>query len=244
MVGDPSRRWSSRISIESRQVSTDARRVSIDSRRFSHQPDPRRLSASYALRAMANQPLNSPFYANQYNVSLTPAPVDLDVEEAMEPKPRGFRRESSISMPTPVHLHDGHSPGEKSPGLVPEDSELTLQEEKDLAYFVGTLDEDEDPKNFSFLRKCLIVFVVSSGALCSTCASSMVRKWPEPSPTLSRKSLIRFRCVGILRRARNRALASRTKGSLHSWCINIRYRFGYVKLLFGIVNFITHPGFE
>lgn len=241
MVGDPSRRWSSRISIESRQVSTDARRVSIDSRRFSHQPDPRRLSASYALRAMANQPLNSPFYANQYNVSLTPAPVDLDVEEAMEPKPRGFRRESSISMPTPVHLHDGHSPGEKSPGLVPEDSELTLQEEKDLAYFVGTLDEDEDPKNFSFLRKCLIVFVVSSGALCSTCASSMVRRWPE---FLSRKSLIRFQCVGVLRRARNCALASCAKGSVHSRCINIRYRFGYVAILIRYGNFDNSFGFE
>lgn len=178
MASDPSKRWSAsrRISVESRQISLDARRVSIDSRRFSHQPDPRRLSASYALRAFNNAPHSAPFHVNQFNVSLTPAPVDLDVEEAMEPKPRGFIRDSaSITMPTPVHLRDGSFPNEKSSGLVPEESDLTLEEEKDLAYFVGTLDEDEDPKNFSFLRKCIIVFVVSSGALCSTCASSMVR---------------------------------------------------------------------
>ncbi|KAI0700693.1 major facilitator superfamily domain-containing protein [Cytidiella melzeri] len=76
-------------------------------------------------------------------------------------------------MLTPVHLRDGGTPEGKATPLIPEESDLTLEEEKDLAYFVGTLDEDEDPKNLSFLRKCIIVFVVSSGALCSTCASSM-----------------------------------------------------------------------
>lgn len=37
------------------------------------------------------------------------------------------------------------------------------------------LDEDESPKSYTFFRKCLIVFVVSTGALCSTFASSVVR---------------------------------------------------------------------
>jgi hypothetical protein len=190
--GDPNytnnKRWSSsrRFSVDSRQISVDARRVSIDSRRFSHQPDPRRLSASYALRNISLNGRESPIHVNQFNVSLTPAPVDLDIEEAMEPKPRGFaRRASSVSMPIPVHLRDGGDVDGKGLPLTPEDSELTLEEEKDLAFFVGTLEEDEDPRNFSMLRKCIILFVVASGALCSTCASSMVRPAIHPSVLLN-----------------------------------------------------------
>lgn len=37
------------------------------------------------------------------------------------------------------------------------------------------LDEEESPKRLSFLQKCIIVLIVSSGALCSTFASSVVR---------------------------------------------------------------------
>ena len=36
------------------------------------------------------------------------------------------------------------------------------------------LDADENPKSWSFLKKCVVVFVVSTGALCSTFASSVV----------------------------------------------------------------------
>ena len=37
------------------------------------------------------------------------------------------------------------------------------------------LDDEESPKSLSFLRKCIIVLIVSSGALCSTFDSSIVR---------------------------------------------------------------------
>lgn len=40
------------------------------------------------------------------------------------------------------------------------------------------LDSNESPKNWSLLRKCIVVFVVSTGALCSTFASSIVSMFP------------------------------------------------------------------
>ena len=42
-------------------------------------------------------------------------------------------------------------------------------------FLVDTLSEDEDPKHLSFLRKIIIMFVMSLGALCSTFCSSIVR---------------------------------------------------------------------
>ena len=42
--------------------------------------------------------------------------------------------------------------------------------------FLVELDPAEDPRNMPNFRKWIIVFVVSCGALCSTCSSSMVSR--------------------------------------------------------------------
>ena len=41
-------------------------------------------------------------------------------------------------------------------------------------YLVDSLDADEDPKNFPFSKKVVIMIVMSVGALCSTFCSSIV----------------------------------------------------------------------
>lgn len=41
--------------------------------------------------------------------------------------------------------------------------------------FLVELDPEEDPKNLSKYRKWSIIFFVCTGALCSTCSTSMVR---------------------------------------------------------------------
>ena len=51
-----------------------------------------------------------------------------------------------------------------------------VKEEPDKEEFLVALDPQEDPKNISLLHKWIVVLVVSTSALCSTCASSMVRR--------------------------------------------------------------------
>lgn len=47
-------------------------------------------------------------------------------------------------------------------------------------YRVDTLDEEDDPKRYSTLRKWIAVAVICSGSVCATCASSIVREmFPE-----------------------------------------------------------------
>ena len=41
--------------------------------------------------------------------------------------------------------------------------------------YLVNLDAEEDPRNISKYRKWIIIFVLCSGALCSTCSTSMVR---------------------------------------------------------------------
>ena len=40
--------------------------------------------------------------------------------------------------------------------------------------YLVNLDTEEDPRNMSQYQKWLIIFVLCSGALCSTCSTSMV----------------------------------------------------------------------
>ena len=54
------------------------------------------------------------------------------------------------------------------------ESKEASNEGRDQSFLVS-LDPPEDPKYFSLLRKWIIVWIVSSSALCSTSASSMVR---------------------------------------------------------------------
>lgn len=55
------------------------------------------------------------------------------------------------------------------------EGETTEEQSEDAQFQVETLDSSEDPRNFSMLKKCVIVFVISAGAMCTTCASSAVR---------------------------------------------------------------------
>lgn len=101
---------------------------------------------------------------DQTDLTMSP-PVDLDVEAAMDPKPTGYHHEKP-------HCTD-HVRGSRTYSMTDED--VTEEQQKELAFYVGKLDPDEDPQNFSMLRKVVLLFVISTGALCSTCASSMVR---------------------------------------------------------------------
>lgn len=111
----------------------------------------------------ASRGTESPTLFDQYS---SPSPVDLDIEAAMDPKP-----------PKDHHHHEKADGTEenKSQGVTLEDEELTVEEQKERAYYVEKLEPEEHPQHFSSLRKFIIVFIISSGALCSTCASSMVR---------------------------------------------------------------------
>lgn len=53
----------------------------------------------------------------------------------------------------------------------------TKSESGEDPFLVG-LDVEEDPRNMPRFRKWLIMFVVCTGALCSTCSTSMVRTGP------------------------------------------------------------------
>ena len=75
------------------------------------------------------------------------------------------------------------------------------------------LDEEESPRNYSLLRKCVVVFVVSTGALCSTFASSIVR----PSNKLTLLGTQTFR-PGSIRRDGRRTDVSRKQRSRHIEC--------------------------
>jgi len=52
----------------------------------------------------------------------------------------------------------------------PKETQTLKDEEKHQV----TLDDSEDPQNCSTFRKWVVVFVISSCALCVTCASSAV----------------------------------------------------------------------
>lgn len=54
-------------------------------------------------------------------------------------------------------------------------------QEGDDVTFLVSLTPPEDPRHMAVFRKWLIVFVVSCGALCSTCSSSMVRQRSRPA---------------------------------------------------------------
>lgn len=48
-------------------------------------------------------------------------------------------------------------------------------EKPDDRYRVDILDRDEDPKSYPTWRKWLMVLTISTGTICATCASSIVR---------------------------------------------------------------------
>lgn len=52
------------------------------------------------------------------------------------------------------------------------EEEKSTQESEDP--FLVILDSEDDPKHMAKIRKWVIVLVICSGALCATCASSMV----------------------------------------------------------------------
>lgn len=67
--------------------------------------------------------------------------------------------------------------GSKSNASVHEPEQKIIQEKSinnENDPFKVELSSDDDPKNLPIFRKWVILFVVCTGTLCSTCASSMV----------------------------------------------------------------------
>ncbi|PSR73609.1 hypothetical protein PHLCEN_2v10528 [Hermanssonia centrifuga] len=71
---------------------------------------------------------------------------------------------------------------EKAQGKAPEDSQAieqelvsppTTKEDPEKTSYLVSLGPEDDPKYLSTFRKCLIVLIVSTGALCSTSSTSM-----------------------------------------------------------------------
>lgn len=156
---------------QSRRLSVESRRVSIDSRRFSDSiriaSSSRRHSPTFNFQpASPHSPhmTESPAMRNQFSVSLS-SPVDLDIEAALDPKPMEFEHEHKEASRTDVNES-------KRPSI--SDDRGTEEQQKELAFYVGQLNPEEHPQNLPLWRKFIILFVMATGALCSTCASSMV----------------------------------------------------------------------
>lgn len=74
--------------------------------------------------------------------------------------------------------------------------------------FLVFLDEDESPKSLSLARKCIIVAVVSMGALCSTFASSVVRahRYLRAFMSYAHSGFCRLRSLSQARHGRSMSL--------------------------------------
>ena len=105
-------------------------------------------------------------------------------------------------------------PSQKTLG--PEDNVIVKDELEQIPDKLEVaLEQEDDPKALPVWRKWIIVLVICSGALCATCASSMVRIVKsmcnhELRLTASDRLPLRRRvCVGIsMSAARSRSLAS------------------------------------
>lgn len=92
---------------------------------------------------------------------------------------------STTSTPIPEALAGDFEKGAQKEYSAPSDdaspvATIVKEPDSDKEQFLVALDANEDPKNISLLHKWVIVLVVSTSALCSTCASSMVRCHPMP----------------------------------------------------------------
>ena len=77
--------------------------------------------------------------------------------------------------------HDPEALGKAEDANVPAENDQNTNEKSPSPWEV-TLEKSEDPKTIALWYKWATVLTVSFGAMCVTCASSMVGAVPHPSP--------------------------------------------------------------